>query len=203
MKRGWILLATVLALLLALAFIYSLERPSANGDRTAEVAAVEPDWLKAQLDGSMKKLVVHPAPKPVPAAALVDADGKPVDLAAWQGKWVVLNLWATWCAPCRKEMPALDALNKTYDAKGLSVVTVATGPNPVPAIRAFFDETGVTSLPMVRDPDQAFARALGVFGLPTTLLLDPAGREVARMQGEADWAAPEAHRLAEALLSRR
>lgn len=202
MKRTFILLAVVVALLGALAFIYSLERPSANRDGGSAVSAVDPDWLKARLDGPMKKLVVRAAPAPLPDATLIDADGKPVDLAAWKGKWVVLNLWATWCAPCRKEMPALDALNRAYDARGLSVVTIATGPNPVPAIRAFFAETGVTSLPIVRDPDQSFARALGVFGLPTTLLLDPEGREVARMQGEADWAGAEAHRLAEALLAR-
>ena len=113
----------------------------------------------------------------------------------------MLNFWATWCAPCRVEMPQLAALQRDYGGDAFEVVTIAAGRNMPQAMQAFFDEIGVDNLPLHRDPRQALARDFGVLGLPVTVILNPEGQEVARLQGEADWAAPEARAIIEALLA--
>ncbi|MEI6098861.1 MAG: TlpA disulfide reductase family protein [Alphaproteobacteria bacterium] len=143
----------------------------------------------ALLTGDMGKLVISEA-RELPAAALLDlADGTQT-LDAYQGKWVVLNFWATWCAPCRTEMPSLDRLQAARP--DLAVVTVAVGPNPVPAIRSFLDEAVVVNLAVLRDPQGGLARPMGVLGLPVTVLINPEGLEVARLLGGAEWDSPAA-----------
>lgn len=143
-----------------------------------------------QLQGEMRRLVLQEAPEPLPDAVFLDGADAEVPLAQWRGKWVVLNFWATWCAPCRKEMPALDRLQAAMPA--IAVVPVATGRNPVPAIEHFFAEAGVKNLPVMRDPTAALAQQLGVFGLPMTFIIDPEGREVARLIGDAEWDSADA-----------
>jgi thiol-disulfide isomerase/thioredoxin len=150
----------------------------------ADVAAA-----RAVLAGEMRKLVFAAEPAALPDLVLQDMDGVARPFADWQGRWVVVNFWATWCAPCRKEMPGLDRLA----AMGLvDVVTVATGRNPPPAITRFFEEIGVKNLPVLLDPKSALARQMGVFGLPLTVILDPEGREVGRLIGDAEWDSPDA-----------
>ncbi|WP_172329260.1 TlpA disulfide reductase family protein [Mangrovicoccus sp. HB161399] len=143
--------------------------------------------IEALREGSLKKLVVHSEPKPASLTAFETFDGAPVSLEDYRGQVVLLNFWATWCAPCRKEMPALDALQKDLGGEDFQVVTVATGRQPPAAIRRFFEETGATSLPMHRDPKMALARDMAVLGLPVTVLLDRGGNEIARLQGDAEW----------------
>lgn len=171
---------------------------------TALVLGANPvlaDVVAAQsaLAGDMRKLVFHAQPKDLPAEVLADLDGKERTLSEWQGKWVVLNFWATWCAPCRKEMPSLDRLAATSADTGVTVVTVATGRNPPPAITRFFDEIGVKSLPVLLDPKSALARQMGILGLPLTVILDPDGREVGRLIGDAEWDSADARAMLAAL----
>ncbi|HOZ32910.1 MAG TPA: TlpA disulfide reductase family protein, partial [Tabrizicola sp.] len=122
-------------------------------------------------DGDMKKLALHAEPVPVPEAVLLDATDGEHSLADYTGKWVVLNFWATWCAPCRREMPSLDRLQAAMPE--IAVVPVATGRNAVPGIERFFAEAGVTGLPILRDPTSTLARGMGVMGLPVTVILNP------------------------------
>lgn len=143
----------------------------------------------------MRKLVVHAAPREVPAAVLLDAEDAPHALEDWRGRWVLLNFWATWCPPCRHEMPGLDRIEAELGGADFAVLPVATGRNPLPAIRRFYAETELAHLPVLRDPDQRLARAMGVFGLPVTVLIDPKGREVARLTGDAEWDGPAARSL--------
>lgn len=152
--------------------------------------ALAGDDPAALREGDMKKLAIHAEAVALPDAALVDADDQPASLQDYRGKWVVLNFWATWCAPCRKEMPSLQRLQ--VELPEIAVVPVATGRNAVPGIRNFFEEAGVTSLPILRDPKSDFARASGVMGLPVTLILNPEGKEVARLIGDAEWDSPSA-----------
>jgi len=156
--------------------------------------------ISALREGDMRKLSFHAEPRPVPAATMTDAEDAPRDLSDWHGQWVVLNFWATWCAPCRHEMPALDALQAELGDKGVSVLPVATGRNPLPAITRFYDDTGLEHLPILRDPTQAMSRAMGVLGLPVTVILNPEGDEIARMTGDADWAGPSALAILRALV---
>ena len=137
------------------------------------------------LDGDMKKLMLWDAPVDVPEAVLLDATDGEHALADYKGKWVVLNFWATWCAPCRREMPSLERLQAAMPE--IAVVPVATGRNAVEGIQRFFDEAGVTTLPILRDPTSDLAHAMGIMGLPVTVILNPDGQEVARLIGDAEW----------------
>ena len=160
-----------------------------------------PAEIAALRDGSMKKLVFLDAPAPVSDVAFTDAAGGEHRLSDWKGRYIAVNFWAAWCAPCRKELPALDALNRDLGGDKFAVVTIAAGPNPVPAITRLFEETGVTSLPMLLDPKLQLARGMGVFGLPVTVILDTEGREIARMTGDAEWDSESARAIVAALVA--
>jgi thiol-disulfide isomerase/thioredoxin len=151
--------------------------------------------------GDMRKLVFHSAPMATTDTPFLSEDGSDMVLADLQGRYIVLNFWATWCAPCRVEMPHLSALQDQLGGDDFEVVTVAVGPNPLPAMTRFLDEIGVDNLPLHTDARQRFARAMGVLGLPVTLIIDPDGLEIARMQGEADWSSDSAIAIIEALLA--
>ena len=154
----------------------------------------------ALLTGDMAKVeLLEPAVPP--ETEFVDAAGAPADLSAFHGQVVVLNFWATWCAPCREEMPSLQTLQDAMGAGDLEVVTLAFGRHDRAAMEAFWAEAGVTTLPLARDPASEVARGLGVRGLPHTIMLDREGRAVAQLVGTADWAAPETLALMKAFLA--
>lgn len=160
----------------------------------ADIAAAD-----AARAGDMRKLALVD-PQPVPEIGLVGLDDAPRSLGEFRGKWVVVNFWATWCAPCRREMPSLDALQRAMAGQGVQVVTVASGRNAVPGIEKFFAEAGVTALPALRDPKAELSRAMGVLGLPVTVILNPEGQEVGRLIGDADWASADAQAVLTALM---
>ncbi|MCX7646087.1 MAG: TlpA family protein disulfide reductase [Rhodobacteraceae bacterium] len=166
----------------------------------ANAAAADTSAAAALRAGDMRKLVFHEAPQPVPDAAFGHLDGSTHSLADFRGKWVLLNFWATWCAPCREEMPMLANLQRDLGGDRFAVVTVATGRNSPQAIEKFFDEIGVDNLPLYVDPRHDLARPMAVLGLPVTVIIDPEGREVARLMGEAAWDGPEARALLAALM---
>jgi thiol-disulfide isomerase/thioredoxin len=154
---------------------------------------------EALREGDMRKLAIHAAPAEVPAAVFLDAADAEVPLANWQGQWVVLNFWATWCAPCREEMPSLLRLQQAMPE--IAVLPVATGRNAVEGIERFYEEAGVTALPILRDPKSEFARPMAVMGLPVTVVLNPEGREVARLIGDAHWDSANAQAVLTALMA--
>ncbi|MEO0381693.1 MAG: TlpA disulfide reductase family protein, partial [Pseudomonadota bacterium] len=100
--------------------------------------------------------------------------------------------WATWCAPCRHEMPMLSELQTAFGGDDFEVVTIATGRNSPAGIVKFFKDTGIDNLPRYQDPKQKLAAQMGVFGLPITVLIDRDGREIARLRGDADWSSDSA-----------
>jgi thiol-disulfide isomerase/thioredoxin len=167
----------------------------------ANAAAADTGAIEALREGDMRKLVLHAEPREVSDVPFTDPDGGEHRLADWEGKVVLLNFWATWCAPCRKEMPMLDALQVEFGGDGFDVVTVATGRNSVQGIRRFFEEVGVENLPILLDPRQDLSREMGVFGLPVTMILDAEGREIARLVGEADWQSDSAKAIVAALIA--
>ncbi len=111
----------------------------------------------------------------------------------------MLNFWATWCAPCRSEMTTLDKLQASRGSDSFAVLPIATLRNSVPGVQKFFAEDGITALPVRLDPDAAFARQVGVMGLPVTLIVNPEGQEIARLIGGADWDSASAHAIFDAL----
>lgn len=143
--------------------------------------------LEAMREGHMKKLVFVADPQPVPETVFSDIDGGSHQLSDFAGQLVVLNFWATWCAPCRKEMPSLARLQAELGSPDFRVVTIATGRNSPAGIRRFFEEEDVTNLPTYTDPKQALARQMAVLGLPITVIIDSQGREIARLRGDAEW----------------
>ncbi|QIR84178.1 TlpA disulfide reductase family protein [Paracoccus sp. AK26] len=149
------------------------------------------DWQAAK-DAGLVKLVPAEEPAPVSDVEFNDPEGGTHTLADYKGKVVLLNFWATWCAPCREEMPYLDALQSEMGGEDFEVVAVATGRNAPDRIDKFYAETGLQNLPVLLDPRQQLARDMGVVGLPVTVLIDREGREVARLLGEADWSSEPA-----------
>jgi len=167
----------------------------------AATANADIGTLEALRAGDMRKLQIHSAARPAPDTVFLHADGSELRLSDYQGKVVVLNFWATWCAPCRKEMPELSALQETLSGADLTVLTVATGPNPPAKIAEFFEQIGVSNLPAHRDPRQTLARAMNVLGLPITAILDRNGAEVARLLGDANWHSESALAILQAVIA--
>jgi thiol-disulfide isomerase/thioredoxin len=131
----------------------------------------------------------------LPAVALTDPSGKALNTGALSGKPVLLNLWATWCAPCVEEMPTLDALAGAYDGK-LRVLTASQDLQGAAEVVPFFAKAKFAHLEPWLDRDNALSSALGGEGvLPTTVLYDASGQEVARVVGGFDWESPEAKAL--------
>jgi thiol-disulfide isomerase/thioredoxin len=167
----------------------------------ANAAVAEAPIPPELLTGEMQKLVPTPDPMPLPQQPLLDANDFPQSLEDWRGKVLLINFWATWCAPCRAELGALERLAAARNGGDFEVITIATGPNPVPAIRRLFEELGISRLPILRDPDLTFAREMGVLGLPVSVLVGPDGMEIARLVGDAEWDSPEAIAVVDALVA--
>ncbi len=173
----------------------------ANLSATA-VYAIDTNTLGELREGDMRKLVIHSSPQATPDATFELADGAGTGtLGDYEGKIVLLNFWATWCAPCRKEMPMISELQDELGGDDFAVVTLATGRNSPAGIRKFFDETEITNLPRHQDPKGAVAKPMSVFGLPTTVLLDRDGNEIARLRGDAEWNSDSAKAILSALIA--
>lgn len=136
----------------------------------------------------------------LPQIKYLDASGNETDLSALQGRVVVLNLWATWCAPCRAEMPSLDRLQAMYPKDKVLVLALSVDRAETDKVHQFLDEIGVTHLEVGRDPTVKAARLLKSPGLPATIVIDQEGFEVGRVLGVAEWDGPEATALIDSLL---
>lgn len=130
------------------------------------------------------------------------ADGQNLTLEAFAGRAVLLNVWATWCPPCRKEMPSLDRLQSLKGGPDFEVVALSIDKGGSGQVKPFFDEIGIMRLQMYLDPPGLSMQALKIVGLPTTLLIGKDGRELARWVGPKEWDEPETIKEIEALLAR-
>jgi thiol-disulfide isomerase/thioredoxin len=167
----------------------------------ANAVSADTGALIALAEGDLGKIRFMGTPEPVPSSGFVDADGAAVSMKDYRGKYVVLNFWALWCAPCREEMPALDRLQAQLGGATFEVVTVATGRNARPAVDKFFAEESLAHLPKLFDPKMTLARDFGALGLPVTVLIDPLGREIGRASGAVHWDSPAAIKLFQAWMA--
>lgn len=152
---------------------------------------------------TLAAFLIHAEPKPLPDLAFQDGSGTPVTLGDWKGRVVLLNLWATWCAPCRKEMPDLSKLEAELGSDQFEVVAISVDRKGAEASAAFLKETGVDNLKLYIEPSTKIVNDLRSAGLPATLLIDRQGRELGRILGPADWASPEAVALVKAALAQK
>lgn len=161
-----------------------------------------PPDLKSLARGEMAKLVVADKANPAPTTPILDPDGKTITLADLKAPVVVVNLWATWCAPCVKEMPTLARLQAAYPGRVIVAAVSMDRAADREKARAFIAEHG--PLTFYQDPKYALAFALDppAEGFPTTVIYDASGRERARLSGGADWNGPDARAVVEALLTR-
>jgi thiol-disulfide isomerase/thioredoxin len=207
-----ILLAVVAGALAGAVAVYVTSRPAGNNGAETPVASVseadvaacaaKADRAKsvaASATGDVAAMLAADPPQSVKALAFNAPDGKPMTLADRQGKTVLLNLWATWCFPCREEMPALNALQKEMGSDKFEViaVNVDTGDDTKP--KKFLAETGIDTLGYYRDNTLALFNDLKkrglALGLPVTLLIDADGCLLAHMNGPAHWASEDAKKL--------
>jgi len=156
-------------------------------------AAIRPAPSPAtpEIVGTGGSLTLRKTPRPVPLVDFVDGDGRPMTLADFGGRVVLLNIWATWCVPCRKEMPTLDRLEQKMGGSGFQVLPLSIDRQGRAVIEKFYREEGIKALGIYVDRSGKDASRLGVVGLPTTLLIDGRGYELGRKIGAAEWDSPE------------
>jgi thiol-disulfide isomerase/thioredoxin len=146
-----------------------------------------------------KNLVRLRAPDRVPDLTFADGEGKTRRLSEWRGGIILLNLWATWCAPCKAEMPSLDRLEAKLGGDGFTVIALSVDRGGAKKPAAFFAREGISRLKLYNDATGEASRRLGAAGLPLTLILNAKGEAVARFAGPADWDSPEMIAQLEAL----
>jgi len=173
---------------------------TADSPVVAAPAAPRPGITRDLATGALAAFLVRDERKPVADIAFQDGAGKPVKISDWKGRVVLVNLWATWCAPCRKEMPDLAKLQQEMGSGDFEVVAISVDLKGAEASAAFLKETGAEALKLYVDPSMAVLNQLQALGLPATVLLDRQGREIGRLLGPADWASPEAKALITAAL---
>jgi len=156
------------------------------GENTNQLSVTGPGGVDR-----LQNFVLHDTPAPVPELQFADGEGKPRSLADFRGKVVLLNVWATWCLPCRKEMPTLDRLQAELGGSAFEVVALSIDRGGADAVRKFYTEIGIQDLAIHVDASSQVGFALATAGLPTTLLIDAEGRELGRLIGPAEWDAAD------------
>ena len=206
---------------LALAVLYAMQGRQSNPPAAPEANPAAPDANQASntkqpghqatasglspalATGAMRQLVIHSQPKPLPAITALDAKGQPHTLSEWRGTVLMVNFWATWCPPCRKEMPEIIGLQEAFAGKGFRVVAISEDYKGYDWAFQALKMMGGQNLTLLWDKGNAALRALNERGLPVTLLLDRQGREVARLIGPASWNSDEAQAVIRALLAQK
>jgi thiol-disulfide isomerase/thioredoxin len=198
-----IALGSVVGVAAGLAAVYGIGAMQRNpADASCKAAGELAKKLAPLARGEVAAVGIASEPKRLPELTFTDAGGKPRALGDFHGKTVLLNLWATWCVPCRKEMPALDALQARLGGEAFEVVAVNIDTRNLDKPKTWLQEVGITRLGYYADPSAKVfqdLKAIGkAFGMPTTLLVDPQGCELGALAGPAEWASDDAVKLIEA-----
>jgi thiol-disulfide isomerase/thioredoxin len=206
-RKGLLAPAAAFAGLGILAAVYGVVGASRNvGDTTCRAALDAAKRLEPFARGEVAAVRPAGEARKLPDLAFNDASGEPKTLAGWHGRTVLLNLWATWCVPCRREMPALDALQGKLGGPDFEVVAVNIDTRNLDKPKSFLQEIGVSHLTYYSDASAKVfqdLKAIGkAFGMPTSLLVAPDGCEIASLAGPAEWASEDGVKLVSAALGR-
>jgi thiol-disulfide isomerase/thioredoxin len=198
--------AAVVIILVVLAGVYGIAHQRSNpADAACQAAVNTAKRIAPLVHGEVAALSPAQTPFRLPDLAFKDAQGREVTLAEWRGSTVLLNLWATWCVPCRREMPALDVLQSVLGGSDFQVVAVNLDTRDPQKPLAFLKDNGITHLTYYSDPSARIfedLKAAGkAFGMPTTVLVDPSGCEIGTMAGPAEWASDDGVRLVGAAIA--
>jgi thiol-disulfide isomerase/thioredoxin len=198
--------AAAIGVLMVLTGIYGIDRLRSNpADTACQPAVSEATKLAPLVHGEVAALTLAQKPFAVPDVAFKDAEGHDHKLEDWRGRTVLLNLWATWCVPCRKEMPALDALQGELGGPNFEVVAVNIDTRDPQKPLTFLKEVGIKHLAYFTDASahvyEDLKTAGKAFGMPTTLLVNRTGCEIGNMAGPAEWSSPEGVKLVSAAVA--
>jgi thiol-disulfide isomerase/thioredoxin len=203
-----VLLGGLAGLAVGLAGVYGIGRLTGNAavDAACKPAVETARRMAPLAHGEVAAVAVAKAPKRLPALTFEDGSGAAKSLADWRGRTLLLNLWATWCVPCRKEMPALDALQDKLGGPGFEVVSINIDTRDADKPKAWLKEVGISKLAYYADSSAKVfqdLKAIGkAFGMPTTLIVDPNGCELATLAGPAEWASDDAIKLVAAAIGK-
>jgi thiol-disulfide isomerase/thioredoxin len=205
-----LLVALVIAIGLSLAALYGTGEQSSNSGIIANAACPASSAISARLaplaKGEVAAFGVQQSPRPLVPVSFNDGNGKALTIADFKGRTVLLNLWATWCAPCRHEMPALDKLQATLGGPDFEVVSVNIDQRNLERPRKWLAEANITKLAFYADPSvkifQDLKAAGRAVGMPTTILIDKDGCDLGAVNGPAEWASEDALALIKAAMAR-
>jgi thiol-disulfide isomerase/thioredoxin len=199
MTKPLVLVPVVIVLALVGLGIYGLSPQ--HGKEQSPIATTTTTGLKTHAKGPLAALLVSQPAKEIAAFTFKDGSDKETTLASFKGKVVLLNLWATWCAPCRKEMPDLSNLQKQLGGADFEVVALSVDRKGKEASAAFLKEVAAENLALYIDAENKSLPALQALGLPATFVINREGKEVARLLGAADWDSPEVIALIKDVIS--
>lgn len=193
--------AALVAAIVGFVAVYASLTLRGNGELITEDTITE---KSGHLNGQrLRAFIHHKTPKELPEFTFKDGSGNDVSLADFKGKVVVLNLWATWCLPCREEMPSLDNLKANFDEAAFDVVAISMDRGGAAKPRKFYDDIRLKSLDLYYDPTTKAMFKLKAIGLPATLLIDAMGREIGRLPGPAKWDSDAAFQIVKKALDQR
>jgi thiol-disulfide isomerase/thioredoxin len=203
-RTARIALAALIGAAAGLAAVYGIGRFGRNAAMTCSAGASTAQRIAPFVHGEVAAVSTSEEPRGIPELAFKDASGATKTLADWRGRAVLFNLWATWCVPCRKEMPALDALQGRLGGERFDVVAVNIDTRNPEKPKAWLKDVGINRLTYYADPSAKVFQDLKLadlaFGMPTTLLIDANGCEVGTLAGPAEWASEDAVKLIGALI---
>lgn len=207
MKKALVIaFGAALAAILAFAVLYGTKGPGGNQAQACAGTEKVLAAMKPFAKGEVAAVQVPKVSQMIPDLAFTGPDGQATSIAALRGKTLLVNLWATWCVPCRKEMPALDRLQQQMGGADFAVVAINIDQRNLDRPKRFLDEIGVKALAYYADPAaksfqdlQKIGRALG---MPTTLIVDTKGCELAHLAGPAEWDSPDALALIKAAMAK-
>jgi len=196
-SRSWLFGCVVLGSVGAAVWFGALRNgPESAGAGECRASQAHAERLKPFAKGELAAVGVSSSPKTPPEISFTDANGQTTSLADFKGKTILVNLWATWCVPCRQEMPALDRLQAEFGGPDFQVVAINVDTRNPDKPKAWLQENGIGNLAYYADPAgkllQVLQKSGHVVGLPTTFIVDGAGCEIALLKGPAEWASPDA-----------